>query len=436
MKTSTLIILLFILKIASIKAQDSSMVSILQPVDVKKYAGKRYRFEVKAYLENFMDGKYFVGNFAPTVFTATKEKILSQNINPNAIGEYGKQGDWSTFILEGKIEKDAEKLVVGFFVMPPMKAYVDDIKLFIKDGKDIDIPLKNAGFEDADLKAYNLYQTNKEITVKLVQDRFFTGKQSLLVDATNVKIKKDTSLQAKLGNNPKVGKYVAVNGVKLYYETYGEGEPLLLLHGNNASMGYFKDQLADFSKKYKVIGLDSRGQGKSTSDSTKLTYELMAEDVNTFLDSLHLKNVNILGWSDGGNIGVILALHHPEKIKKMAIMGTVLYNDETSVVEGVNPLLKKQIKEMEDQGVPKTSMDYRCKMLLLTEPHVNPDDLKKIKTPVLVMAGETDVVKEGHTRLIAKKIPNSKLIIFKGAGHEAPWEIPSVFNKAVLDFLN
>lgn len=81
-------------------------------------------------------------------------------------------------------------------------------------------------------------------------------------------------------------------------------------------------------------------------------------------------------------------------------------------------------------------MDYRLKILLLTEPNVNPEALQKIQAPTLVMAGEHDVVKEKHTKLIAEKIPHSQLLIFKGADHEAPSKTPQVFNEAVLKFLD
>ncbi|RYY05570.1 MAG: alpha/beta hydrolase [Sphingobacteriaceae bacterium] len=170
--------------------------------------------------------------------------------------------------------------------------------------------------------------------------------------------------------------------------------------------------------------------------NTKLTYELMAEDVNTFLDKIQLKNVDILGWSDGGNIALILAMQHPDKVNKMAVMGTVLYNDDSSVTAETNKLIHKQVNEMEDKGVPKTNMDYRLKNLLLTEPHINPDSLRKIQSPTLVMAGQYDVVKEKHTKLIAEKIKHSKLVIFKGADHEAPQKIPQLFNQTVLDFFD
>lgn len=271
---------------------------------------------------------------------------------------------------------------------------------------------------------------DKNTSLSLSQETVFSGKQALFIDNSKL------TVAPTLGSNTELGKYMDVNGVKLYYEVYGKREPLLLLHGNNSSMGSFNKQLEALSKKYMVIGLDSRGQGKSTSDGTKITYELMAEDVNTFLEKMQLKKVNILGWSDGGNIAVVLGMQYPDKINKMAIMGTVLYNNDSSVTSETNKLIRKQVKEMESKGIPETSMDYRLKMLLLTEPNINPDALQKIQAPTLVMAGQYDVVKEKHTKLIAEKIPHSKLIIFKGGDHEAPAKIPELFNDTVLTFFD
>jgi pimeloyl-ACP methyl ester carboxylesterase len=201
-------------------------------------------------------------------------------------------------------------------------------------------------------------------------------------------------------------------------------------------MAAFDKQIPELSKTYMVIALDSRGQGNSTPDSTQLTYELFAEDVNKLLDYLNIKQANVLGWSDGGNIALILALQYPDKVKQLAIMAAVLFNNSTSVSNRINAILRKQIAEMEQQNVSKHDMNYRLKKLLLTEPNINPDSLTRINVSALIMAGENDFIKEQHTRLIAKKIPNATLTIFKSAGHEAPRDIPNEFNKTVLDFFN
>ena len=129
-------------------------------------------------------------------------------------------------------------------------------------------------------------------------------------------------------------------------------------------------------------------------------------------------------------------MQHPDKVKQMAVMGTVLFNNDSSVTPETNKLIRNQVKEMQAKGAATSNMDYRLKMLLLTEPNINPDSLLKIQTPTLVMAGQHDVVKEKHTKLIAEKIANSKLVIFKGADHEAPKKIAQLFNQTVLDFFS
>lgn len=112
----------------------------------------------------------------------------------------------------------------------------------------------------------------------------------------------------------------------------------------------FASQIPALSKHYKVIAVDTRGHGKSTADTTKLTYELYADDTYKLLNELKLDSVNVLGWSDGGNTGLILAMQHPEKVKKLAIMGANLYNDNTAVQEWVNDTLRQQIKRLEQTG--------------------------------------------------------------------------------------
>ncbi len=398
---------------------------ILQSANVEKYQGKNFLIKVKVFYVDSLSQEFMVVPIAGTGENKIENTIYYDD---NTWDTY-KKNDWTALELSGKINKKDKIMFAGIQAIGKGNFYVDDLQLFIIDGnKEIEVPLKNGNFENPTITDWNI--SNKEANTKITLSaaQHVSGKQSLFIDNTDVKE------VPKLGSNKEVGKYMHINGVKLYYEIYGQGEPMLLLHGNNESMATFYNQLDVLSKKYKVIALDSRGQGKSTSNDTPLTYELMAEDVNTFLNQLNVKNTNILGWSDGGNIAVILGISHPDKIKKMAIMGTVLYNDATSVIPEINPILRQQVKEMEEKGVQKSDMNYRLKILLLNEPHVNPDALKSIKAKTLVMAGQYDVITEQHTKLIAKKIPNSELVIFEGGDHEAPAKMPEIFNKTILDF--
>ena len=133
----------------------------------------------------------------------------------------------------------------------------------------------------------------------------------ILLVSILVSCNSSTKNQINYGSNPLAGKYVDVNDIKVYYEIYGEGEPLLLLHGNSGSIKAGESQIPELSKHFKVIAVDSRAQGKSTDSDKEITYALMASDMNELINKLKLGSVYIVGWSDGGNIGLELSFAHP-----------------------------------------------------------------------------------------------------------------------------
>ncbi len=232
------------------------------------------------------------------------------------------------------------------------------------------------------------------------------------------------------GANSKVGKYLNLPDARLYYEVYGTGQPLLLLHGNGSSISSFYKQIPELAKHYQVIAVDTRAQGNSTDAGTgPLSYEMFASDMKLLLDSLHIRQANILGWSDGGNTGLIMAVKYPSYVKKLAIMGAVLSP------QGVEPTQLDKFRQSLANAKQQGSNQRRLLTLLVTEPHLSNADLETIKVPVLVMAGEKDIVLSEHTRQIADNIADSKLQIIKDATHYAPQEKPDVFNAAVLSFL-
>jgi pimeloyl-ACP methyl ester carboxylesterase len=123
---------------------------------------------------------------------------------------------------------------------------------------------------------------------------------------------------------PTTSQFLNLRGFPMYYETYGQGEPLLIIHGNGGSTKDFVNQVPFFKNYYHLILADSRSQGKSTDPGDSLTYEMMADDLNALLDSLHLDSCYVIGWSDGGIDGLLLAMRHPDKVKKLAITGANL----------------------------------------------------------------------------------------------------------------
>jgi pimeloyl-ACP methyl ester carboxylesterase len=150
----------------------------------------------------------------------------------------------------------------------------------------------------------------------------------------------------KYGANPAAGRTFTHDGVKLYYEIYGNGEPLLLVHGNGGSMADLSAQISYFRKRYKVIAMDSRDQGESGDSQGKLTYEKMTDDLASLIDHLKIGPVNVLGWSDGGIEALLLGIRHPAKVKKIAAMAANLNPSDQALRPEVLALIKSMVAEI------------------------------------------------------------------------------------------
>ncbi len=242
------------------------------------------------------------------------------------------------------------------------------------------------------------------------------------------------------GRNPAVGKYADIRGFKMYYETYGKGQPLLIIHGNGGSINNFLYQIPYFAKNYQVIIADSRAQGKSVDPTDSLSYEMMTDDLNALLDKLQLKSCYVIGWSDGGINGLLLAIRHPDKVKKLAVTGANLWPDSTAVDPFVykwamnyNKTIQDTIKKM---VTPSAEAKNALKLahLLSYEPHITVQQLHTITCPTLVIGGDHDVIQPKHTMLIAQSIPNSYLWIIPNSGHSTPIYKKDQFNQVVSDF--
>jgi len=232
------------------------------------------------------------------------------------------------------------------------------------------------------------------------------------------------------GNNSSAGKYLKIRGIKMYYEIYGSGEPLLLIHGNGGSIGSFAGNIPYFSKKYKVIAVDSRSQGKSYDPQDSLSFEMMADDFAALLDSLHIKSAYVLGWSDGGINALLLAMRHPAKVKKLVSTGANLWPDSTAIIGS----LWKEEKAYYDSSFQKTFSSTEdknsWKLFLLDwfQPNITLSSLHSIKCPSLIVCGDHDLIKVEHTKLIAENISNAVLWVVPNSGHATLKEHRDEFN--------
>jgi pimeloyl-ACP methyl ester carboxylesterase len=245
--------------------------------------------------------------------------------------------------------------------------------------------------------------------------------------------------QIPFGNNPKAGHYANVNGIKMYYEIYGEGQPLLLIHGNGGSIKSSSSQIPFFSKHYSVIVVDSRGQGKTGDNSDSLTYSLMTEDFYTLLNYLKLDSVLVFGQSDGAIIGLLLAARHPEKVKMLAAMSpnirpddSVFYPESVALDHKFFDILQKK----SIAGEPGGEREFKLQRLMAYHPHINTGELQNIKSPVLLMTGDRDLIRLSHIIEIFGAIPNSNLCVLPGSTHFALRQNPVVFNETLYRFFS
>ena len=222
--------------------------------------------------------------------------------------------------------------------------------------------------------------------------------------------------------------------LQLNYIEQGQGQPLILLHGNGEDSSYFKHQIDCFSKEYRVIAIDTRGHGKSPRGEKPFTIKQFAVDLHDFMDEKGIAKANILGFSDGGNIALELALKHPERIEKLILNGANLFPS------GVKPLYQwpieigYRIAKLFPKKSEKAKQNTEMLGLMVNEPHIEPSELSRLTMPVLVIAGKKDMIKELHTRLIYKSLPDAQLNIIEG-DHFVANKNADVFNKVVSAFL-
>ena len=244
---------------------------------------------------------------------------------------------------------------------------------------------------------------------------------------------------APYGANPAAGATFEHAGVSLYYEVYGKGPPLLLIHGNGASIGSMSAQIEYFRRRNTVIAMDSRDHGNSGDSPGALTFEQMADDLAALLDHLHLGPALVLGWSDGAIEALLLGVRHPDKVVKIAAMAANLEPGENALYPEViaygSALLARDLPVNERTG-PKADRAHKVTQLDLDEPHINPAALEAVSAPTLVLAADHDMIRDEHTLVIYHHLKNSQLAIFPNATHMIPFDDPALFNATVARFFD
>jgi pimeloyl-ACP methyl ester carboxylesterase len=237
--------------------------------------------------------------------------------------------------------------------------------------------------------------------------------------------------------------YAPVNGIKIWYATFGRGEPVLLLHGGLANSNYWGNQVPALAKSYRVVVMDSRGHGRSTHDDRPYGYDLMASDVIGLMDFLRLPRAAVVGWSDGAILGLDIALHHPERLTKLFAFAA---NSDPSGVADIaqsavfNAYIARAEKEY--QALSPTPDQYKSFLdqiskMWETEPHFTAEQLRGITVPIwIVDADHDEAIKRENTELMANEIPNAGLLLQPQVSHFSFLQDPGQFTSDVLHFLH
>jgi pimeloyl-ACP methyl ester carboxylesterase len=236
--------------------------------------------------------------------------------------------------------------------------------------------------------------------------------------------------------------YVPVNGIRIWYATFGHGTPVILLHGGLANANYWGELVPALASHYQVIVMDSRGHGRSSRDAEPYGYDLMASDVLAIMDFLKIDKAALVGWSDGGIIGLDIAMHHPERLSKLFAFAA---NSDPGAVKDVNqsPVFTAFIAraKTEYEKLSSTPTEYTAFLAQITkmwetQPHWTADDLAAIKVPTwIVDADHDEAIKRDNTLFMADHIPGSGLLIEPQVSHFAFLQDPQQFNADVLHFL-
>jgi pimeloyl-ACP methyl ester carboxylesterase len=406
--------------------------TLRQRLDVKAYAGHRFRFSARLRADTAQSDGGFISLFA-TGFDKNQRFVFG---TPRPPANDVKSLSWKTCSVEGVLPKKVDFLMLTLLFSMNGTFGADDCRAEVEEaGKWVVVPMQSADFEE---------KTPADSLTQLpagwkegAPSADFRYKQAVEANGNHFLEIRGRGI-VNYGQNRRAGHMQKLpRGVNIYYETYGTGEPLLLLHGNGESINSFREQIAMLAAHYRVIAVDTRGHGQSSTNRERYTYDLFARDMNALLDSLHIPKAHIVGWSDGGNTGLSMAIHYPQRVASLVTMGANLYPKHGAVDKKTIGEIRliRAVSTVMYPFAPKWRRAHRLATLLIKYPRMKPTELRGIGAPTLVLAGEKDLIMEPHTRLIANSIPGGTCVILPGLTHYAPQENGPLFNQTVIDFL-
>jgi pimeloyl-ACP methyl ester carboxylesterase len=400
-----LIILFVLLLIHNNLAAQATWVSYSTQLPTKDYRGHKFKFSASVKTDE-LDQKaaaylWVRGN------KATKEPTFSDDMRKRPI----KSKEWKTYSIEGVIDSNTVKMAFGVLVFYNGLFYYDDMKLEVEKTENTWETVYSNNFEQDTLTL----KEGIQIQVQLNEPTNTNFTASLEKKGENQYLKIDGANIVDYGNNERVGKYAEVNGVRLYYEIYGQGQPLIVLHDFHYTIGSQAPYYPELMKKYQLILVNMRGQnyGMRIGKDDSLTYEVMASDVNQLMEQLKIDSAHLLGVVAGAKVGLLMARDYPQKVKKLLTYGLFIQSDSTAV----SPLSFKRFEDMAKQT--KDLQEKKVLDLLLKKEALNisVSELSVLKIPVILVSGDKGFIQKEHTENIAKMLPNAKVHILAGGGN-------------------
>jgi len=239
--------------------------------------------------------------------------------------------------------------------------------------------------------------------------------------------------------------FVEVGGARIFYAVHGKGAPVVLLHGGMGNGDHFAHQVPVLAEHFQVIAIDSRGHGRSTLGTGKLGYHGMAEDVIAVLDALAIERASLVGWSDGGSIALDLAIHHPERVSRLFVIGTSYDASGHRPRKGRPPsktfaAYSKKCRA-DHLRLGGTAKAFQALVAALRPVWRSPggfskEQLRGIRAPTVVALGEHDeIIARAHAEEMARLIPGARLVIFDDTSHFTLWQDPTSVNRVLVEFL-
>ncbi|WP_225030073.1 alpha/beta fold hydrolase [Xinfangfangia pollutisoli] len=236
----------------------------------------------------------------------------------------------------------------------------------------------------------------------------------------------------------------AVNGIEMYYATYGAGDPVLLIHGGLGHADIWANQVRDLMADHLVIVADSRGHGRSTRTEAPFGYDLMASDYLALLDHLKIDKVDLVGWSDGGIIGLDIAMTHPERLDHLFAQAANITTDGVNPAVATDAVFGSYIGGMATDYARLSptpdqfeSFVAQISEMWASQPNWTDAQVAAITVPTAIVVGDHDeAILPAHSQKIAALIPGAKLVILPDASHFAMLQAPEDYTAAVRAFID